>query len=801
MLWILGACILLFLSYRAIHSEKDDARYFFILECRGRTAEAEAEGIVERIQEKAGRDGAARAEISLKKCRVQTGGHKYTVRRLLVMCESADMVRRKEERREDDAPEAAEGEKSDIRPGDRLYLKGDLSEFPEATNPGQFDRRVYYREKGIIYQFSAERIEVTEWGESSLSAALYSLREKIRCVYERCLPQKEAGIVSAMILGDKSLLDIGIRDLYQENGIGHLLAISGLHVTILGMAFWGLLRMMGIPIVFSVPVSICVLLAYGELTGFSISTSRAVLMMILLLASRLAGRTYDRRSALAFSALVILLQNPFALFSCSFLLSFGTVAGMEILLPAANALVYGGEAYQREQKRRRRQWERESRAKGWSGSLHVWLAERKSALFSMFLISLSVQLMTLPILLYFYYEIPIYGIILNLLVLPPASLVVLLAFLGGAAGCIFLPVGRLLLGSVYWLLRLYEMLCRLFQRFPGYIQILGRPAGWKIAVYYLFLLAGAAVIIFLYRRREHQKPFAAAFMILIFPCLLFVPHPAKEFQMTMLDVGQGECIYIHSPSGGDYLVDGGSTSVSKVGEYRILPFLKSRGVRRLNGIFMTHSDEDHMNGLLEVIGQAGRGGICVDRLLLPDIAAVAERDIKIRTAAAKKGIPVVLLSDGMCWQEGQMRLICLNPVRGFDSEDINAGSVTLSLRHGDFFCLLTGDLQGEGEEHVRELLSRRRKYYGLPERYTVLKTAHHGSKNSSDEEFLRLVSARMALISCGRDNRYGHPHSELLERLTTSGYQILRTDQSGAVSLSLQGTRLTVDEYCAAKNK
>lgn len=148
-----------------------------------------------------------------------------------------------------------------------------------------------------------------------------------------------------------------------------------------------------------------------------------------------------------------------------------------------------------------------------------------------------------------------------------------------------------------------------------------------------------------------------------------------------------------------------------------------------------------------------------------------------------------------------MRLICLNPVRGFDSEDINAGSVTLSLRHGDFFCLLTGDLQGEGEEHVRELLSRRRKYYGLPERYTVLKTAHHGSKNSSDEEFLRLVSARMALISCGRDNRYGHPHSELLERLTTSGYQILRTDQSGAVSLSLQGTRLTVDEYCAAKNK
>lgn len=800
MLWILGACILLFLTYRAIYSERDDARYYFISECREKKAAAEAEGTVERLQRKTGGGAADRTEIYLRKCRIRIGEKTYAVRRLLVIADASGDAHEEDARMYGAADEEAK-EDGDIKPGDQIYLTGDVSEFQTSTNPGQFDRRAYYKEKGIYYQFSLERMQEVKRGGDSPASVLYALRERIRHVYERCLPQKEAGLVSAMILGDKSLLDINIRELYQENGIGHLLAISGLHVTILGMAFWGLLRKMGIPLPVSVPVSICVLWGYGEMTGFSISTCRAVLMMVLLLAAPLVGRTYDRRSALAFSALVILLQKPFSLFSCSFLLSFGAVAGVDLLFPAMEMLSRGGGAYQREQKRRRRQWAKELRARGRIDKLRVWLVGKGEAIWNMFLVSLSVQLMTLPIMLYFYFEIPVYGIFLNLLVVPTASLVVLLAFLGGVAGCAFLPLGKFLLGSVYLLLRFYEMLCRLFQRLPGYIQILGRPDGIKIALYYLMLLPAAALILWMYRRREKKKPCTAALIILVFPGLVFLPHPAKEFQMTMLDVGQGDCIYIHSPSGGDYLMDGGSTSVSEVGIYRIIPFLKSRGVRKLDGILMTHSDEDHMNGLLQVMEQAERGGIQVERLMLPDVLNVTERDMQMRKAASEKGIPVILLSEGMCWREGPLQMTCLNPVRHFDIEDVNAGSVTLSVSLGDFSCLLTGDLQGEGEEHVREILLRQREYYNLPERYTVLKTAHHGSKNSSDGEFLRLVSARLALISCGRNNRYGHPHDELLERLDAAGCQVLRTDQSGAISLRLQGTRLTAEEYCDSRDK
>lgn len=786
--------IILFLLYRAIHSQRDDARYYILPETGRKDITAAVEGQVERVEFRRNEEEETKASIYLNNCKINIKGEEgfiYSLKRLVAYCDG----------------------KPDLEPGNSLRLSGSLLEFSEATNPGQFDQKKYYREKGIYYGLWVKEVSITDrhciWWKSMLCHFCGRMGE----VYEQSLPQRESGIVTAMILGDKTLLDMDIKKLYQESGIGHLLAISGLHVTILGMAFYGMWKRLGVPVGCAVSCCVPAILGYGYMTGFSISTSRAAIMMILLLAADWAGRTYDGKSALAFSGICILLQKPFALFSCSFLLSFGSVAGMEFLLPVLQDIVFGGERENRERRRRSRRRALEYKANGRLGSciavgMHLW-----DKAVSLFLAGLSVQLATLPVLLYFFFEIPVYGLIINLLVIPLASLLVLLSFLGGAAGCFILPLGKILLGIVYHILQIYQWVCRVFQSFPGHMQILGRPAAWKIVLYYAILFLVCAVA--WYRKRQEKQRLSVGYsshgcggkngarqrLLFLFAgiCglfLLFVPFPDGTFRMAMLDVGQGDSFFLHTPDGQDILLDGGSTSVSGVGTYRILPFLKCSGVQKIDYMIMTHCDEDHMNGLLTVLEESGKSGIAVKNLVMPDVEDKQEAGYRKMTAAARrKGTAVRFLWEGCRMESGELSLVCLNPSKNDAVESANAGSVTLSLQYKGFSCLLTGDLEGNGEEHVKGLLREDRGKYHLPSSYTVLKVAHHGSRNSSDEEFLNLVSPQVSLISCGKDNRYGHPHAELLQRLASAGSRIYRTDCSGAVFLCVREDGVAVKSF------
>lgn len=768
--------ILLFFLYRACYSERDDVRYYIFQEIFQDKTLAAATGQVERVALRQNQENGISTSIYLKNCEVRLSGQPETVyflKRLLVY---------------------QDGE-NHFEPGNKLQISGSLKEFLPATNPGQFDQKEYYKEKGIYYQFQAKEILVASTNCIWWKSVLYHFRDRMAGVYQECLPQKEGGIVTAMILGDKSLLDLDMKTLYQESGIGHLLAISGLHVTILGMAFYQLLKRLGVPVKCAVPVTLLVLLCYGCMTDYSISTSRAVIMMILLLTAEWIGRTYDRKSALAFSGIWIILQKPFALFSCSFLLSFGAIAGMEILLPAFQFLVYGDEETRREKRRRNQRRNRELQANCRFGNRMAGSFYLPEKIISMFLASLSVQMMLLPVMLYFFFEVPAYGILINLFVIPVAFFVVLLSFIGGVAGCVVLPLGKIVLGSVYGLLQFYEWICRFFQRLPGHMQILGRPAWWKILLYYgvLFLFTGVVWVI---KKKEIFHKVSPWFLMGICSLVLvFVPFSARQFQMTMLDVGQGDAIFLHSAAGQNILLDGGSTSVSKVGTYRILPFLKCSGVRTVDYMILTHGDEDHVNGLLEVLRESGEGGPVVKQLAVPDISDQEEGNRPIIALAQKKGIPVVYLSEGVAMQSGELSLTCLNPVKNFQAESANAGSITISLQYKKFSCLLTGDLEGEGEEHVRTLLECARGKYRLPASYTMLKVAHHGSKNSTSQEFLELVQPSLALISCGRKNRYGHPHPELMKRLEDTQCKIFRTDQTGAVYICVKRDKIILTTY------
>ena len=385
-------------------------------------------------------------------------------------------------------------------------------------------------------------------------------------------------------------------------------------------------------------------------------------------------------------------------------------------------------------------------------------------------------LTTLPIVLFFFYEIPVYGIFLNLLVLPLVSYLVLI----GGVACIlglWLPfVSHFLFGSTYCILSFYEYLCRLFQRLPIHSLILGQPQISRIVIYYIIL----ALSLLWINKRTIIKPYpmliwTAAVILLLFPI------PRKYFKAVFLDVGQGDGILLQHTDGTTFLIDGGSTSKNNIGEYCLIPYLKSQGIYCIDYMIMTHADKDHISGQLELMKHvAERQDIQIRKLLLPLPSQEMQSEEGYRqmiTAAKQADIPIQTICAGDHLQKGALSVACLHPKPFFDASSANAYSTTLEVTYYSTKMLLCGDLEGDGEQYVLEQLKR------SGTRFNILKVAHHGSKNSTSAEFLAQVQPQYAIISCGKNNRYGHPHRELLSRLNSISAHILSTTEQGAVTV------------------
>lgn len=688
-----------------------------------------------------------------------------------------------------------------IRIGNHIRSNGMIKTIPPPSNPGQFNQRDYYKEKNIYYTFQCNSIDIISSKYDIFSDLLEKFKSNISSVYQLCLPQKEYGTINAMILGDKSILDTDIKKLYQINGISHILAISALHITIICMSLYNLLIFLNIPRPVVSVISISVLILYGSMTGFSISTSRAVIMMILSILSFLIGRSYDSISAAAVSAVIILIQKPFSIMSCSFLLSFGSVLGIILIYPKLLLVIYGGEEGIRHHKRAVQRMKKEKSDNNLLDFLKKLSHNIKFTVCEMFLVSISVQLSTLPVILYFFYEYPPYGVFLNLLVIPLASLLVILAVLGGITGLLFMPAARFILGGAYYLLKLYELLCNAANKLPYHIIVTGRPSPIQIAVYYIILILLLVIIhensdnthVIIKNRIYISLSAALSFVI------LFYTYHYKGLFITFLDVGQGDCIFIRSPSGHTYMIDGGSTDTKSVGEYRILPFLRYYGINHVDNMIVTHPDEDHVSGLIEILGQSDSGDINVKTLVLPNPADSCKDTSynNLITLADKSHVNIAYINTGDNLGDKYTNFECLNPSVNFISDSANAYSTVLSMTYGNTSYLFTGDVENEGEDALYNKLMEKTAtgYDNIPEKYDILKIAHHGSKNSSSNELLQRISPSLSVISCGKNNRYGHPHKELIERLENAGINYLRTDENGAIMIFSDGRQINIRKF------
>lgn len=623
-------------------------------------------------------------------------------------------------------------ESENLKIGQIVKVSGEVMLFSESPNPGNFNQKFYYHKQHIYLKLKDASVSVLQNETNFLSCVretLWKFQQEMNDRMIACTGERYGGIFSAMLLGEDCFANEEVKELLQKSGIGHLLAISGLHVSFLGSGIYKIQRKLGMPIMLASISSSFVLSVYMLMIGSKVSAQRAWIMFLLQMGAEFSGREYDGQTALSSAALLLWMQEPVLLFDASFLLSFGAVVGIYVVAPRVKLKI-----------------------------------------------PLAIQMVLLPIQLYYYYEICIYALVWNLLAIPLSTVVMGSGIIGILLqNMVFVPeeMVRFVLGIGTCVLWFYEKGSRFIVTLPGSRWILGQPEFWQMTLYYTIMLFCLVCC-------RKKKLLIVAGMVLLGSRWM----PSKELKISMLDVGQGDCLVIQNPGGGNYLMDGGSSSINQVGRYRMEPFLKQQGIGSIDYAWVSHGDADHLNGVLELL-ERKQVGISIKNLILPPGIYWNEHIMELAEAAQKAGTKIHIMWQGKTFQDNDMQIRCLWPAAEDETLDENQASIVLSLHQGSFDMLLTGDLEKEAEEKVTEYVERMQKKAVLPETYDVLKVGHHGSKNATSKQFLECVRPQIAWISAGRKNSYGHPHKETLVRLESVGSKVQCTATNGVLRLEI----------------
>lgn len=663
----------------------------------------------------------------------------------------------------------------DLKPGMKILVKGTLKRVEEPANPGGFDSQHYYACRHIYYFMKNAVVRKKTESYSGYRQLLLHVKEKCRQILTAAAGE-DAPLFCAMVLGDKQDLEPEMRMRYQLAGIVHILAISGLHISILGMGLYNLLKKIGLGIWPAGIFSLGVMLQYGIMTGGSVSTMRAVTMFLIAMGARITGRIYDMMTALSVTAMMILLESPAYLLDSGFLLSFGCVLGIGVAAEKICALA-GAE-------------------KKWTKAL---------------VSSMALQLVTLPVMLKFFGEVSLAGFFLNLLVLPSVGFVLIGGMAALLLGIFCIPAAKLAILPARGLLLFYEYLCSLAGKLRWSTWIGGEPEIWQILVYYGILITvlfiGQYVKIQIRKEKESSQRKErsgeqekavrwklctlrmAAGALLTAGILVLGFHPSGKLKVTCLDVGQGDGILVETPDNHHFLIDGGSSSQSDLGRYCLLPALKSQGISYLDGLFISHTDKDHISGAKELLEYMGNGltTIRAGYLVLPSWAEKPEAWEELSDAAQKAGIKIVTGKKGDELHCGLVSFSILWPEKNATGKDVNEEAMVMELSFGEFQMLFTGDI---GADTEKKLLAS-----GILKDVDCLKVGHHGSRYSTTEAFLEKIKPEVAIISCSSTNTYGHPSPETIERLEAAGSQVEYTMESGAITVETDGKKLKIYRF------
>ena len=618
-------------------------------------------------------------------------------------------------------------EQKELEPGDLIRGKVRF----RITTPDGADESTAHSGKGIfllIYQEDAMEVRLSE---DQLWTMPARLRHKLLGILEQFFPADTSAFAKALLLGERTDIDYATNTAFKLSGISHIIAVSGLHVTILFTLINLLcLKRRALVALFGIPS----LLLFAAVAGFSPSITRACIMQSLMIMAALLNKEYDGPTELAFSCLVMLLINPLVITSVSFQLSVGCMIG--IFLFHARLREYFADRFM---------------GKGKSfAKLRRWVIASVS-------VTLSAMAVTTPLVALYFGTVSLVGILTNLLTLWVISFI----FNGLILVCIFgmfWPAAATIIAAfVAWPIRYVLIVAKKLAAFPLSAVY---TASTYVVIWLVFCYVMLAVFLITKKKEPAVFGCCAVVGLCIALCASWLEPTMDTCRVTVLDVGQGQCILLQS-EGKNYLVDCGSSNGAEAAD-TAAELLISQGVSYLDGAILTHFDADHASGMEYLLSR-----IPTEVLFVP--ASTDEENLTQRLS--QHAIRTNELTGNVILTYENTKLSIFGPIVPNSG---NESSLAILLQSKEYDILITGDRSGFGE---RLLL----KTAQIP-KVDVLVVGHHGSKTSTCEELLTAVKPEVAVISVG-ENRFGHPAQEVLDRLAASGCVVYRTDLNGNIVL------------------
>ena len=748
---------------------------------------------------------------------------------------------------------AEENSESLYYPGDRVVFRGKFMELSPAMNEGEFSFLQYCKGEGIEAFFLANKGEVHESDSSPFLKLLYKLKQQASRDLEKLYPEEQSAFLKSLFLGEKSALSKNERNLYQEAGIAHILAVSGLHLSLVGATCFMLLRLLGMELSPASILSSFFVFSFALFTGASGSTLRAMLMFFVYFLGKNLGRGQDRISSLSLSLLLLLFLQPLFLYSVGFQCSFYSLFLLLLL-----SIRDGKER----RKALSKKWERAKRKKGFAELLWLLPKRIKEGGKELFLFYLGL----FPLFSFLQSSLPLYAPLLNLLLLPLLPLIFLLGVLSilfSHLPSLFFPLVKLLSQSLSFLLSLFHSLICFSLQLPYSSLLLG-----KLSLHALFLYIFLFYILFLFplqskiRRRQIEKkenerqrnlssPYIPLYAIkkichfknilsLLFLCSIpfFLPSPPKDLEITAIYVGQGDGFLIRK---GNFVmtIDNGSSSDKNFPENTLLPFCKAKRIHRIQYALITHSDIDHTSGIQAILEERSTENtrsdinkLQIENLILPVQAKDDHRYDLLKRLAGRHGARLFYWKNGnsivygnknhsvsdttppsdtlppsgtapssdmlppydkkFCEKSAFLSLHCYYPLTDAPMEEANAHSLGCVLQYGDFSMVFTGDMPEDAEEAMLSAIKKE----GQSPSVDIVKLAHHGSKTSSSPIFLSETKGKFALFSYGKNNRYGHPHKSTLEKCSYFQLIPLETAKLGEIQIKTDGKKYEIVSPC-----
>ena len=722
-------------------------------------------------------------------------------------------------------PHSEEAQLPELHAGDEVSILTEAKRPQVFRDEGAFDRRAYLAQQNIDLLTtlrSPKLVERIGTSPSTLATRLARTRRLLRGEIDTlCSGSPQiAGVLRAMLLGDRSFVDRAESADFQKTGAFHVLVVAGLHVGAIAAVLFWVGRKLRLSRSLTMLFTLGLLFSYVAVVEERPPVLRAAVMASIVVLGGFFFRRLELLNSAAIAALILLIARPLALRDSSFQLTFvaiGCIAGLavpwleETVQPYVRALrgwrdVTRDAAHEpratqfRIDLRSLEHWITARMPEPLSGGSGYCLSGGLSLTFrvwELLVVTTALQIGMLPLMANDFHRVSLSAPIVNLAAVPMVGILVPLGFLTVMAGLIVPAAGKVLAVPLTWITGLLVHAVQWFGHFPRWSYRIPGPPLWLIVAFFAFGVALAAAMRIaqgpwrVLRRGVCLAWLACALVIAVFP---FAPSWSRgKLEVNVLDVGQGDSLFVVSPGGKTMLIDGGGAFAGlpgreavygiDPGEEAVSPYLWSRGFQKLDVVALTHAHQDHLGGLTAILENFRVGKLWIGREVssaaLGRLESLAKsREIPVEHELRGKSFDWDGVKGEFLWPETESANIA--------AEATNDDSLVLRLKYGNRNILLPGDAERQAElrilgENPPETL-----------RSDVLKVGHHGGKNSTTQEFLRAVEPKIGIVSVGEANIYGHPNPELLERLDAWGVRVLRTDRDGAVHVLTDGKQLEV---------